>query len=97
MGFNVVTITGASGFVGRNIQDYLNVSYRIKPLMFVTYLTKKLIWKVTPFILLESPWYEKKVSNPSEYYESNFELTNKYLILLQSEASIFYLMSTVKL
>jgi nucleoside-diphosphate-sugar epimerase len=64
MGFNVVTITGASGFVGRNIQDYLNVSYRIKPL-FVTYLTKKLIWKGDAIIhLAGKPMIrEKKVSN----------------------------------
>jgi hypothetical protein len=65
MGFNVVTITGASGFVGRNIQDYLNVSYRIKPLSFVTYLTKKLFGKVTLYHLCWKAMQKRCLIHPN--------------------------------
>jgi nucleoside-diphosphate-sugar epimerase len=98
MGFNVVTITGASGFVGRNIQDYLNVSYRIKPLSVRYIPNQKINLEGDAIIHLAGKAHDtKKVSNPSEYYESNFELTKQVFdSFLQSEASIFILMSTVK-
>ena len=39
----------------------------------------------------------KKVSNPTDYYESNFELTKQLFdAFIKSEASVFVFMSTVK-
>jgi UDP-glucose 4-epimerase len=39
----------------------------------------------------------KKVSNPTDYYEANFELTKQLFdAFLQSEARVFIFLSTVK-
>jgi hypothetical protein len=66
----------------------LNVSYRIKPLYVRSIPNQKINLEGDAIIHLAGKAHDTKGSNPS-YYESNFELTNKYLILLQSEASTF--------
>jgi nucleoside-diphosphate-sugar epimerase len=91
-------ITGASGFVGINLQEYLKPFYCIKPLSVRYIPNQKFHLEGDAIIHLAGKAHDlKKVSNPSEYYEANFELTKQLFdSFLQSEASVFIFMSTVK-
>jgi nucleoside-diphosphate-sugar epimerase len=108
-----IAITGASGFVATNLQDYLKSSHELQP-MSVRYvlpptpsegrggemLTKKLYnfdSQVAIVHLAGKAHDLKKVTNPTDYYEANFELTKQLFDdFLTSEASVFIFMSTVK-
>ncbi|GGA63226.1 nucleoside-diphosphate-sugar epimerase [Flavobacterium palustre] len=93
-----VTITGASGFVGQNLQDYLKVTYEIDTLS-VRFLEDQTIKLETDAIIhLAGKAHDlRKVSNPQDYYEANFELTKQLFdAFLDSESSVFIFMSTVK-
>jgi nucleoside-diphosphate-sugar epimerase len=95
---NKVLITGASGFVGCNLQDYLKASFDVDPII-IRYLPKQQFdLKGDGIIHLAGKAHDvKKVSNPQDYYESNFELTKQLFdAFLKSEASVFIFMSTVK-
>ncbi len=93
-----IAITGASGFVGKNIQNYLNASYELNPISVRYQPNLSIEIKDNAFIHLAGKAHDlKKTSNPSEYYESNFELTKQLFdAFLLSEATIFIFMSTVK-
>lgn len=93
-----ITITGASGFVGDNLQEYLKDSHDLKPLS-IRYKSNQQFDIVTDAIIhLAGKAHDlKKVSNPTDYYEANFELTKQlYDAFLISEATFFIYMSTVK-
>jgi nucleoside-diphosphate-sugar epimerase len=93
-----ITITGASGFVGVNLQNYLNASHEILPIS-VRYIPNQEFEFMTEVVIhLAGKAHDlKKVSNPTDYYESNFELTKQLFdAFLNSEASVFVFMSTVK-
>lgn len=93
-----ITITGATGFVGANLQDYLSTSHEIEP-MSVRYLAKQqLVIKCNAIIHLAGKAHDlKKVSKPQDYYDANFELTKQLFdTFLSSEAIVFIFMSTVK-
>jgi nucleoside-diphosphate-sugar epimerase len=93
-----ISITGASGFVGINLQDYLR-RYRSVKSLSVRYIpNQKFHLEGDAIIHLAGKAHDlKKVSNPLEYYEANFELTKQLFdAFLQSEASVFIFMSTVK-
>ncbi|RZL61333.1 MAG: NAD-dependent epimerase/dehydratase family protein, partial [Pedobacter sp.] len=88
-----VIITGATGFVGKNLLPYLN-SYDIK----VNNIDRKDFvnqkWdfsKTNAIIHLAGKAHDlKKTSNPTEYYEVNFELTKKlYNAFLESDSKKF--------
>jgi len=93
-----IAITGASGFVGVNLQDYLRLSHEIEPIS-VRYIPNQ-IFELKMDVIIHSAGKAhdlKKVSNPQEYYEANFELTKQIFdSFLMSEASVFIFMSTVK-
>lgn len=93
-----IVITGASGFVGLNLQDYLNNDYEIETLSVRYIADQKFDLKANAIIHLAGKAHDlKKVSNPNEYYEANFELTKQLFdSFLNSEASVFIFMSTVK-
>lgn len=95
-----ITITGATGFVGLNLKTYLktSTSYVIESLSIRYLKDQKLSLKTDVVIHLAGKAHDlKKVSVPQEYYESNFELTKQlFEAFLQSEASVFIFMSTVK-
>lgn len=93
-----VTITGATGFVGINLQNYLDPLYQIEPYSIRYLSEQKFDLKTNVVIHLAGKAHDlKKVSRPQDYYEANFELTTQLFdAFLESEASIFIFMSTVK-
>jgi nucleoside-diphosphate-sugar epimerase len=93
-----IAITGATGFVGTNLQDYLRVTNDVES-MSVRYVTdQQFELKGDAIIHLAGKAHDlKKVSNPQDYYEANFELTKQLFdTFLASESSVFIFMSTVK-
>ena len=93
-----IIITGATGFVGNNLQNYLKFSNEVEP-MSVRYLSNQQFEiKTDALIHLAGKAHDlKKVSKPADYYEANFVLTKQLFdAFIVSEASIFIFMSTVK-
>lgn len=93
-----ITITGASGFVGQYLQNYLKELYLITTLSVRYLLDQKFEIKSDVLIHLAGKAHDlKKVSSPQDYYESNFKLTKQLFdAFLISESSVFIFMSTVK-
>ncbi|RTY90332.1 NAD-dependent epimerase/dehydratase family protein [Flavobacterium sp. GSN2] len=93
-----IAITGASGFVGTNLENYLKRSHEVQP-MSVRYLpNQQFKIQADAIIHLAGKAHDlKKISNPTDYYEANFELTKQLFdAFLISDAAIFIFMSTVK-
>ena len=93
-----IAITGATGFVGHNLQEYLKGSNNLKA-MSVRYVpNQQFDLQANAIIHLAGKAHDlKKVPNPNEYYEANYELTKQLFdAFLTSEASVFIFMSTVK-
>ena len=95
---NRVLITGATGFVGTNLQNYLNSCFVVNPVSVRYSPNQHFDSKGDAIIHLAGKAHDlKKVSNPTDYYEANFELTKQLFdAFLASEASVFIFMSTVK-
>jgi nucleoside-diphosphate-sugar epimerase len=93
-----ITITGATGFVGQNLVKYLSKSNKIQPLSVRYVPNQTFALDVGTIIHLAGKAHDlKKVSSPQDYYDANFELTKQLFdSFLQSEASVFIFMSTVK-
>lgn len=93
-----IAITGASGFVGTNLQKYLKKSLDIKTMSVRYVKNQQFDLNVDGVIHLAGKAHDlKSVSDPKEYYEANFELTVQLFdAFLASEAKVFIFMSTVK-
>jgi nucleoside-diphosphate-sugar epimerase len=93
-----IAITGATGFVGTNLQDYLRTSHEIETKSVRYVANQRFEIKTDAIIHLAGKAHDlKKVSHPQEYYDSNFELTKQLFgAFLKSEATVFIFMSTVK-
>jgi nucleoside-diphosphate-sugar epimerase len=93
-----ITITGASGFVGQNLQEYLKDTHDLNGMSARYVPNQRFDIKADAIIHLAGKAHDlKKVSNPSDYYEANFELTKQLFdAFLVSEATVFIFMSTVK-
>lgn len=93
-----IAITGSSGFVGQNLQDYLKVDHEIKNLQIRFLADQYFNLDVNAVIHLAGKAHDlKKVSKPSDYYEANFELTKQLFdSFLDSKAEVFIFMSSVK-
>lgn len=94
-----VLITGITGFVGKNLQNYLaNKGHQFEG------LNLRVAWKTQMendydvIIHLAGKAHDlKKTANPDEYYQVNFELTKQlYNAFLQSNARSFIFISSVK-
>lgn len=93
-----IAITGATGFVGTNLREYLEPSHEIQP-MHVRHVSGQTIeFNADAIIHLAGKAHDlRKVSHPEAYQEANFELTKQLFdAFLQSTASTFIFMSTVK-
>jgi nucleoside-diphosphate-sugar epimerase len=93
-----ITITGATGFVGTNLQNYLKTSHELNSMSVRYEPNQRFEIKDDAIIHLSGKAHDlKKVSNPQDYYEANFELTKQLFdSFLLSKASVFIFMSTVK-
>ena len=93
-----IAITGASGFVGVNLQDYLEKTHQINALSVRYKPNQRVEIKGDAIIHLAGKAHDlKKVSQSSEYYEANFELTKQLFdVFLTSDSAVFIFMSTVK-
>ena len=93
-----VIITGATGFVGLNLNEYLKESFDLKNLSVRYIPNQKFDLNADAIIHLAGKAHDlKKVSSPQDYYDANFELTKQLFdSFLESDASLFVFMSTVK-
>jgi nucleoside-diphosphate-sugar epimerase len=98
----MIAITGTTGFVGNNLINYLksNSGFSIHPInrSALTMLNKHGLNRSDIVIHLAGKAHDvKKVSDPKEYYQVNFELTKKlYDAFLASDAKKFIFISSVK-
>ena len=93
-----IAITGASGFVGANLQDYLKTIHDVEPISLRYLPNQQFDWKADALIHLAGKAHDlKRVTHPQDYYEANFELTKQVFdAFLASESAVFVFMSTVK-
>jgi nucleoside-diphosphate-sugar epimerase len=95
-----ILITGANGFVGQNLQEYLayNSINSIHAFNLRQPLLSETINKADVIIHLAGKAHDlKKTSSADEYYQVNFELTKKlYNAFLSSDAKKFIFISSVK-
>ena len=93
-----ITITGATGFVGTNLHNYLKVSNQIEYLKVRYKNNQQFNFNGNVIIHLAGKAHDlKKVSNHQEYYDANYELTKQLFdAFLISESQIFIFFSSVK-
>jgi nucleoside-diphosphate-sugar epimerase len=91
---NDIFLSGSSGFVGKNLVEYLssqftiNKSKRNTPIVISESIVIHLAGKAHDF---------RKVLNPDEYYQTNTQLTKTvYNAFLASNAKVFIFLSSVK-
>ena len=95
---NTVLITGATGFVGKNLVKYLVSNQFIVKETSIRFGDDISVPKVNTIIHLSGKAHDlKNVANVNDYYESNFELTKHlYDAFLKSDAEKFIFLSSVK-
>lgn len=93
-----ITITGATGFVGTNLLNYLKTSDETQSMSVRYKPHQQFEIKTDAIIHLAGKAHDlKKVSEPQDYYDANYELTKQLFdAFLNSEAKVFVFMSTVK-
>jgi len=86
-------LTGSSGFVGRNLQEFLN-TYQVKQLDSKS----QIVINENSVVHLAGKAHDlKKTSNPDEYYQVNTVLTQTIFdAFLDSTAKVFITLSSVK-
>jgi len=94
----IISITGASGFVRTHLKSYLKVSHDVSAMRIRYMPNQQINLKGDAIIHLAGKAHDlKKVSNPQDYYEANFELTKQLFdAFIDSESAVLIFMSTVK-
>lgn len=91
---NKIFLSGSTGFVGSNLSSFLKDDYQIIP-----------YYRNTEINIIENNVIHfagkahdlKKVSDPDEYYQANYELTKQLFdAYLLSDAKVFIFMSSIK-
>jgi nucleoside-diphosphate-sugar epimerase len=92
------TVTGATGFVGSNLHEYLKTSHEVFCVSARYRTDQNFTIRGSAVVHLAGKAHDlKKVNSPQDYYEANFELTKQLFdAFLISDASVFVFMSTVK-
>lgn len=103
---NKVLISGVTGFVGVNLNNYLNNNYTIQGVSrknsddLITYdqVTNQVLNNVKAFIHLAGKAHDlKKTSEDKEYFKINTDLTVELFDkFLESDCEVFIYMSSVK-
>ncbi|MXO06005.1 NAD-dependent epimerase/dehydratase family protein [Flavobacterium sp. HBTb2-11-1] len=93
-----IAITGIRGFVGKNLQKYLETTYKIVSISARYELDQKFEISADALIHLAGKAHDlKKVSEPKEYFDANYELTKQLFdAFLDSESFDFIYFSSVK-
>lgn len=93
-----IALTGAKGFVGVNLLEYLKNLNKIQSISVRYNPNQTIEFKENVVIHLSGKAHDiKKVANPQEYYEANYELTKQVFdAFLISECQIFIFISSVK-
>jgi len=91
-------LSGASGFVGLNLQTYLAKDFVILPLSVRFKKNQTIDVNADHMIHAAGKAHDlKKTLNPADYYEANFELTQQVFdAFLGSNAKTFIFISSVK-
>lgn len=91
-------LSGASGFVGLNLQTYLAKDFVILPLSVRFKKNQTIDLNADHIIHAAGKAHDlKKISNPAEYYEANFELTKQLFdAFLGAKSKTFIFISSVK-
>ncbi len=91
---NKIFLSGSTGFVGSNLSFFLKDDYQINPYIRNTELN---IIENNVIHLAGKAHDLKKVSDPNEYYQANYDLTKQLFdAYLLSDAKVFIFMSSVK-
>ena len=93
-----IVITGGTGFVGKNLQDYFKTSYNVESISVRRLHNQQFQINTDALIHLAGKAHDlKNISNPQEYYEVNTDLTkNIFDLFLDSDAKVFIILSSVK-
>lgn len=93
-----IELTGATGFVGTNLKAYLRSSFEVFSVSARYNPNQTFEINGSGFIHLAGKAHDlKKVADPQEYYEANFELTKQVFdAFILSEATVFIFLSSVK-
>ena len=93
-----ILITGANGFVGKNLNSYLGVKHLVSNLSLRFEKPTDMNFNSDHIVHLSGKAHDlKKVSKPSDYYEANFELTKRLFdAFVNSSAKKFIFVSSVK-
>ncbi len=96
-----VGVTGANGFVGKNLFDYLqSEDFKLQPILRKELLEVKveMFHQMDCIVHLAGKAHDlKKSSDPAVYYDVNYELTKQlYDAFLKSNAKKFIFISSVK-
>lgn len=95
-----IVIIGSSGFVGKNLSDYLKNDIKIKHINRndIQFVVPSVFDQNEAIIHLAGKAHDlKKTSDPNDYYQINYELTKKmYDVFLTSSAKKFIFVSSVK-
>lgn len=93
-----IAITGATGFVGKNLLQYLNTSDIVESINVRYLLNQQFEINADATVHLVGKAHDlKNVSNPREYYQVNTELSKKVFdAFLVSDAKVFITLSSVK-